>query len=52
MCFIFHKWSKWSEPTKHQVVYPSVSREMFFTEMRQSRTCGRCGKHEVRMVDP
>ena len=40
-CFLFHDWSKWSEPKKF------CSGGVYYS---QSRACKKCGKLNVREV--
>jgi len=58
MCFLFHKWSKWSVPTKeiwktrtlyHKVLIPGSERDI--VRFKQDRTCAKCGKYEARFVN-
>jgi len=58
MCFIFHKWGKWSEPVESLwertssiggVMIPDTKR--IVTKKMQSKVCEKCGKYQERWIE-
>jgi hypothetical protein len=47
MCWLFHKWSKWE--TKTYTMW-SITAQRRYVEVRQSRTCERCGLTVERTI--
>ena len=51
MCFIFHKWTRWSDPYATSWVSVSPLGEHKFTKTFQNRSCHKCGKTQRREVN-
>ena len=58
MCFIFHKWEKWSKPVRSEwekvtTIYgvPIPDSKRIVIKLMQSRTCEKCGKYEERWIE-
>jgi hypothetical protein len=53
MCIFFHRW-KWSEPKlrKVKIDYPLFgTSDGWQTVLTQSRTCTKCGKFEIQVIE-
>lgn len=50
--FCRHRWPKWSAPrlVSGWIMIRDYRHETRF--MLQSRTCSKCGKHEIREINP
>jgi len=42
-CFLFHKWTKWVFRVQSYTRYLKDGGHHEFTELRQRRTCEKCG---------
>jgi hypothetical protein len=57
MCWLFHKWDKWSDIyeevwQKQAVTYGYPVGDPFqYIRKTQKRVCNRCGKIEIRYID-
>lgn len=58
MCIIFHKWSKWSNPTAEKWIrLPEITSATFgadghhYEREIQRRHCMKCGKQQKRYID-
>ena len=54
MCFLFHKWEKWSEvkiKRKKRVVYERQCEQIEFIERYQSRKCLKCDMYQERTIN-
>lgn len=49
MCWLFHKWGKWSEPKVAELSFGSALREPYKAVV-QDRTCLVCGYVDSRRV--
>ena len=57
MCWLFHKWSKWSQYERAVVIYPGLiapkeirGKEIHAVEQRQKRVCSVCGKVQDELI--
>ena len=53
LCIFFHKWTKWGEPLRRDLIRvdPSNPKEEFFIgyNLEQARRCERCNKQQIRV---
>jgi len=57
MCFIFHKWSKWTQYDLPMSVFPGIlapkeirGKALSTIDHRQKRTCKKCGKVQDELI--
>lgn len=46
MCFLFHKWGKWSDPKPGEISYSHIDKKR--DVMIQVRFCETCNQRELR----